>query len=184
MLDNFVVTTDDFGIPNPLIQGMDLLNPKGKFFAEHWRDGVLLERQEFPNGVTNIGKDTILNTMFNSATQIAQASWCIGIINNASFTALAATDTMASHTGWIEFSGYSEANRVAWGPGSSSGQTVTNASAATFDITTTATLQGVFVTSNNTIGGTTGTLWTTALFSSPIPVTSGDQIKITYSIAC
>ena len=156
----------------------------GKVYYEHWRDGKILLANRVPNGITNIGKDTILNVMFNNATQISQSSWCIGIIDNASFTALAATDTMASHTGWIENVAFSETNRVAWGPGSSSGQTVTNASAATFDITGTATLQGVFVTSNNTLSGTTGTLWTSALFASPIPVTSGDQIKISYSISC
>jgi hypothetical protein len=162
---------------------------KMKFFGqvgyEHIRGGkILIPKMWVPNGITNIGRDTILNTMFNSLTQTAQSSWCIGIIDNASFTALAGTDTMASHAGWIENSAYSEANRVQWGPGSSSGQTVTNATAATFDITGTATLQGVFLTSNNTISGTTGLLWTTALFASPIPVTNGDQIKISYSIAC
>lgn len=170
---------------NPVVKvKLDLFHPKGRFIVEHLRNGKVLQKQEFPNGITNIGKDTILNVMFNGATQIAQSSWCIGIIDNASFTALAATDTMASHSGWIENVNYSESNRVAWGPGSSSGQTVTNASAAVFDITATATLQGVFVTSNNTLNGTTGTLWTTALFSAPIPVSNGDQIKISYSIAC
>jgi hypothetical protein len=157
---------------------------KGLFDAEVWRKGRLILRDKFPNSITNVGAGYILDTMFNNQMQIAQSSWSIGLIDNASFTALALADTMASHSGWIENIAYSESTRVAWGPGNSSARTVTNATAATFDITGTATLQGVFVTSNNTLSGTAGTLWTEALFSSPIPVTSGDSIKISYSVAC
>ncbi len=160
------------------------LNFQGKIYYEKWSKGKLILAQKNHNAIVNVGKNYILDVMFNTQTQIAQSSWCIGIIDNASFTALAAADTMASHTGWIENTAYSESTRVAWGQASSSGQTVTNASAATFDITSTGTLQGVFLTSNNTKGGTTGTLWTEALFTSPIPVSNGDQIKISYSVAC
>ncbi len=176
--DRKIITPDNGGI-------ISILDFKGRWVAEKWRNGKLLLRDPFPNAIVNVGKNYILDTMFNNQTQIAQSSWCIGIIDNSGFTALAASDTMASHSGWTtENVAYSESTRVAWGQGSSSGQTVTNASAAVFDMTGTATLQGVFLTSNNTKSGTTGILWTEALFSSPIPVTSGDQIKISYSIAC
>lgn len=139
-----------------------------------WEDDVF-------NGITNIGKDHILDIMFNSATQIT--SWFVGIIDNASFSVLAAADTMASHAGWIEFVTYSQSTRVSWGSGASSGQSVTNASPAVFDITGSATLNGIFLNSNSTKSGTTGTLWMTGSFSSTVPVTSGDQLKSTYTIS-
>ncbi len=158
---------------------------KGVFTVEHWRDGKLLHKEEDFNSIVNVGKNYILDTMFFSQTQIATGSWCFGLIDNSGFTSLAASDTMASHSGWTtENVAYSESTRVAWGQGAASAQTTTNASAATFDMTGTATLQGVFLTSNNMKSGTSGTMWTEALFSSPIPVTSGDQIKISYSISC
>ncbi len=169
-------------IPFPTLE--QLFDPRGRFILEVIHEDGTTEHQEFPNGITNEGKNYILDTMFNSQTQIAQSAWCIGLISNSGTPTLAATDTMASHL-WTEMVAYSQSTRVAWGPGNASSQQVTNASAATFDITGTDTLYGVFMTSNNTKGGSSGVpLWTTAAFASTIPVTSGDQIKISYAIAC
>jgi hypothetical protein len=158
--------------------------PKGHFVVEH-RDkfGKLLDIYKMPNGIVNVGKDKILDDMFNDGTQTANSSWYIGLIDNSGYTALAAADTMASHSGWNEFTTYSEANRVAWGSGAASSQSTTNASPATFNITGSATVKGVFVTTNNTKSGSTGTLWATALFSSDVPVSNGDQLKVTYTVS-
>ena len=91
---------------------------------------------------------------------------------------------MSSHAGWNEFTSYTEGNRVAWGPGSASSQSVTNSTPATFNINGSGTVKGVFIVSNNTKSGTAGTLWATALFGADVPVTSGDQLKITYTVSC
>ncbi len=179
--DEMIFSLDN--IPNDF-NPMDFFNPKGRFILDITHEDGTTDHQEFPNGITNVGKDYILDVMFNSQTQILTAAWCIGLITNSGTPTLAATDTMGSHL-WTEFySGYSQSTRVAWTPSASSGQQVTNASPATFDITSTDTLYGVFVTSNNTKNGSSGILWTTAAFASTIPVTSGDQIKISYAIAC
>lgn len=156
--------------------------PKGRFIVEHYRDGVLLDTYEFPNDVTNAGKNSWLDVYFSDATQIANSAWCIGLINNSGFSALAAADTMSSHAGWAEFTGYSQSNRVAWGAGNPASQSITNSSPAVFDINATGTVYGIFVTSENTKGGTTGTLWATAGFTSPVPVVGGDQLKVTYTV--
>lgn len=150
---------------------------------EHWREGVKIREYETVNDITNEGKNLIFDVMFNNATQIANNSWFIGLISLASYTALAAADVMSSHGGWTEFTSYSQSTRVAWGSGSSSGQSVTNSSAATFDVNGSGTVKGVFVTSNSTKSGTTGKLWATALFGADVPVTSGDQLKITYTVS-
>ena len=60
--------------------------------------------------------------MFNNVTPIANNSWFVGHISLTSFTALAAADTMASHTGWTEFTGYSQSTRVAWASGAAASQ--------------------------------------------------------------
>jgi hypothetical protein len=95
---------------------------------------------------------------------------------------LAASDTMGSHAGWTEFTSYSQANRVAWGPGAAGSQSITNGTPATFDITGSGTVKGIFVANQNTKGGTTGTLWATALFPSDVPVVNTDQLKVTYTV--
>lgn len=151
---------------------------------EHYRDGKLFDIYSLHNDITNVGKGYILDTMFFNQTQIASSSWFIGLISNSGYSALAAADTMASHSGWTEFTGYSESTRVAWGPGASSSQSTTNATPATFDINATGTLKGIFVVSNSTKGGTTGTLWATGLFAADVPVSNGDQMKITYTVSC
>lgn len=158
---------------------------RGQVKIEHYDvRGRLVSEQEAPNGITNVGKDKILNDMFNGGTQTANNSWFIGLIDNASFTALAAADTMASHGGWVEFTSYSQATRVAWGSGTSTAQSTTNATPAQFDITATGNIYGVFITTVGTKSGTTGILWATAGFSSVVPVNNGDQLKCTYTVSC
>lgn len=164
------------------VSGINFRNP---ISVEHYRAGRLIEIYKTFNDVTNVGKNKILDVMFNDSTPVANNSWFLGFISLASYSALSAADTMSSHAGWIEFTGYTQSNRVAWGSGAASGQTTANASPATFDITgSPGTVKGIFATSNNSKSGTSGTLWATALFASDVPVTSGDQLKITYSVAC
>lgn len=162
----------------------NLFNPKGHFSVQHFnKNGKLIGEYEFPNGITDEGKDQILDVQFNDATQIANNSWFIGLIDLSGFTALADTDTMASHSGWNEFTSYSEATRVAWGSGAAASESTTNSSPATFNINGSGIIKGVLVPTNSTKGGTSGTLWATALFAADVPVSNGDQMKITYTVS-
>jgi len=157
---------------------------RGQFSIEHTDSaGNIIGQYEFPNGITDEGKDHILDAEFNDGTQVANASWYIGLIDLSGFTALADADTMASHSGWNEFTSYSEATRVAWGSGAAASQSTTNASPATFNINGSGTVKGVFVPTNSTKSGTSGTLWATALFAADVPVSNGDQLKITYTVS-
>lgn len=165
---------------NPTI--IDILF-SGHYKVEHYRGNRLLGCYRFPNGITNVGKNKILDVMFNDGAQIANNSWFIGLVDSSGFTAFAATDTMASHGGWNEFTSYSEATRVAWGSGAASGQSTTNSTPATFNINGSGTVKGVFIPSNSTKSGTTGTLWSTAAFSADVPVNNGDQLKVTYTVS-
>lgn len=161
----------------------DALRFRNPITMEHFRKGKFLKRYRTFNDITNVGKNYILNVMFNGGTQIANNSWFVGLISNTSYTALAAADTMSSHSGWTEFTSYSQSNRVAWGSQTATSQSTSNTTPATFDITGSGTVKGVFITSNSTISGTTGTLWATALFGADVPVTNGDQLKITYTVS-
>lgn len=162
----------------------DNVKLKGRFKVEVTRkDTGKIDTYEFDNDIVNLGKNYILDVMFHDQTQIAGSAWCIGLISSSGYSALAAADVMNSHAGWTEFTSYSQSTRVAWGAGSPSGQAITNGTPAQFDITATGTLKGVFITSQNTKSGTSGTLWATALFSADVPVNNGDQIKITYTVS-
>src|SRR3990172_469751 len=67
------------------------INPRGRFKVEHWRAGEKIGEYEFPNGITNQGKNSLLDIMFHGATQIA--TWYLGMIQTAGWSALAAGDT-------------------------------------------------------------------------------------------
>ncbi len=158
--------------------------PKGRFKVEHVRDGKVIGEYAFNNGIVDVGLNHILETQFHSGTQIT--TWYIGLIDSADYSALADADTMSSHAGWVENEDYTAANRPAWGAGTASGRQITNASTVDFAMNATVTIKGLFIcggTGTATKGGTTGTLWSTGLFGTPVACNSGDTLKITYTIA-
>lgn len=154
----------------------------GRFKVEHFdKDGKLKGTHEFPNGIVDVGLNHILDTQFNAGAGVP--NWYIGLINNSGYTALANSDTMASHAGWAETSAYTESTRPEWTAGAAATRSVTNPTAIDFSINATVVLRGIFITSVNTKGGTTGVLWATALFASTVSAENGDTLKVTYTVS-
>ena len=153
---------------------------KGRFQIEHIRDGVVLQKIDQPNGITDVGLNKILDVMFHGITAIG--TWYVGLIDNASYSTLAAGDTMASHAGWIECIAYDEGTRSEWTEGAAAAKSITNATALTFTMNASKTIKGIFVSSASDKSGATGTLWSTAAFGSTVTVVSGDLLKITYTV--
>ena len=144
-------------------------------------DGALKWRDVATNKIVNAGLNHILGVEFSGTTQVLSAGWYVGLAGSSPTPA--AADTMASHSGWTEIAAYSQANRPAWGPGAAASQQVANASAAVFSINGTATVGGAFIVSNNTISGSTGTLFSVAAFSQGNKsCSSGDTVNVTYTI--
>ena len=157
------------------------LKPSGVFTVEIFdKNGKLKQTIEIPNGVTTVGKNLMLGAMFNGVSPAT--TWYIGLIDNSGYSAVAAGDTMSSHTGWNEFTTYDESARVEWTEGAAASGSITSSSVSTFTIGGNGTLRGIFVVSNSTKGGTSGTLWSTALFAAATAVADDDQIKITYTV--
>lgn len=155
---------------------------QGRFQVQHLnRKGEVVNEFEVPNGIVDEGLNHILDTQFNGGTPVDP--WYIGLISNAAFSSLSNSDTMASHSGWAETSAYTEANRPEWTAGAASGRSVTNGTAIDFSINATVSINGIFITSNNTKSGTAGVLWSTASFASPISAENGDTLKVTYTVS-
>lgn len=153
----------------------------GTFKIDHIRDGKVIGEYEFDNSVVDVGMNHLLDVLFNGTTQVT--TWYMGLVDNAGFTAYAAGDTSASHAGWTEFTSYSEAVRQTWDPGSASARSLSNGTAVTFSINGTGTVKGLFTISDSTKSGTTGTLFSTASFSSTVAVINGDSLKVTYTVS-
>lgn len=117
-----------------------------------WRDVI------GPNLVVNEGLSYLLQCGLSNETA-AITTWYI-LLMDAS-PSVAAGDTIASHAGWTENQNYDEATRQTWEAGSESGQSVDNsASKATFTMDTDSdSVGGAALASDNTKGGSTGTLY-------------------------
>lgn len=155
---------------------------KGRFSVQCFdKDGNLKWEEDFPNGIVDEGIEYLLDAGFNGGSQVS--TWYMGLVDNAGFSAFANADTMASHSGWSESTAYTESNRPEWTAGAAATRAVTNGSTVDFSMNATATIRGIFITSDNTKSGTTGTLWSTAAFSSNASVTNGDSLKVTYTVS-
>lgn len=155
---------------------------KGQFQIEHRNSaGELVGTYDIPNGIVDEGLNHILETQFNGGTPIT--AWYIGLINNASYSALANADVMNSHAGWIETAVYGEATRPEWTAGTATGRAITNSAVVDFSINATITIKGIFITSSSTKSGTTGVLWSTAAFASNVTANNGDTLKVTYTVS-
>lgn len=142
------------------------------------KQGRLKWVEEVKNLVTTEGLNHALDVVFKSGAQLT--SWFVGLIDNSGFSAIAAADTLASHAGWTEATGYT-GNRQALTLGTISAGSVDNsASKAAFPITGTATINGGFVASVAT--GTSGILYGAASFSSPRAVENGDTLNVTATL--
>ena len=151
------------------------------------KDGNLKWTAESKNLVVNVGLQYMAGSALTSVSQIT--TWYLGLYGAGASNTPAAGDTMASHAGWTEVTAYSNANRVTATlvtATTANPSVVTNtASPAVFNINGTATVGGAFLTSENTKGGTTGTLFSAADFGSPgdRSVVNSDTLSVTYTFS-
>lgn len=160
----------------------------GKFKMECFdKDGNLKWSAEEKNLVVNVGLQYMCGTALTSVAQIT--TWYIGLYGAGASNTPAAGDTMSSHIGWTEVTPYSNATRPActFTTATTANPSVAtnSASPASYTINATATVGGAFLVSNSTKGGSTGTLFSAADFSSPgdRSVVSGDTLTVTYTLS-
>lgn len=159
----------------------------GSFKVECFdKDGKLKWVAENHNLVVNVGLQYMAGVALTSTAQIT--SWYIGLYGAGASNTPAAGDTMALHGGWTEVTPYA-GNRPAAtfvAATNANPSVVTNsASPASFSINATQTVGGAFLVSDNTAGGSTGTLFSASDFQSPGDrnVVSGDTLNVTYTFS-
>ena len=142
-------------------------------------DGSIRWEDDLSNLVVTVGKNDLLNQYFRGSAYTA--AFFVGLKTAGS---ISAADTMASKS-WTEITAYSNATRPAFTAAvPSGGSTDNSASPAVFNINGTATVGGCFITTNNTKGGTAGTLFSATDFAVARSVLSGDTLTVTYTISC
>lgn len=160
----------------------------------HDKDGNLKWEENFPNLVTAVGKQLMLDTLLKGSAYSVTGPF-LGL-TNASLTP-AATDTMTTLVGGgKEFTAYTVGGSAVrgtavFGSATSSGSTPSNvttstATAVTYTITGGGgTVYGCFLVTgsgaSSTQSNTSGTLYSEGNFSTSKVTTAGDTVSVTYS---
>lgn len=149
------------------------------------KDGNLKWETSEHNLVVNEGLAYMNDTFFSGSSYTK--SLYLGLITGpGSGTAYSATDTLASHAGWTEYTDYSGARKaVTMGSATSADPSViATASAVGFTISGSGgTVAGAFLCTVSS--GTSGVLFSEADFQSPGDrvVVSGDTLNVTYTFS-
>lgn len=149
------------------------------------KDGNIKWTDVAPNIVVNVGLDHAIDVILGGAGEESQIHpWYLGVTDSS--PTFAAGDTMASHGGWTENTTYSEANRQEFvDANTGTGQRDNTASVATITANGSSTAGGLFLVSDNTKGGTSGTLFSGAAFSGgDRSLVNLDTLDLTYTVSC
>ena len=149
---------------------------KNVYFVECFDPaGRLKWSERIENLIVNEGLNEILEKFWKGSSYTA--AHFVGLKGTG---AIAAANTMAAHAAWSDVVPYSNATRPGLTMGAVASQSVDNtASKAVFNLDATATVAGMFVTTNNTKSGTTGILIGAGDFAAPRAVSNGDTLNVT-----
>lgn len=152
-------------------------------------DGQIKWCETIENVVCTVGKNLMLDTAL-AGTAYTVAGPYLGLISSVSYTAVAAADTMTSHTGWLEAGGanaptYTGNRQVAAWSASAAGVKALSAPLA-YAITGTGTIKGAFLVFGSgalaTKDNTGGTLWSAGTFTTgDKAVVNADTVNVSYS---
>jgi hypothetical protein len=152
----------------------------------HDAQGNLKWEETTHNLVVNQGLQDMNNKYFKGSAYTA--AWYLGLITGpGSGTTIAAADTLASHSGWTEFTNYSGNRKaVTFGTPTTADPSVVDNSASPSSFTITSSggvVAGAFLCS--VASGTSGTLFSASDFQSPgdRTVVAGDTLTVTYTFS-
>jgi hypothetical protein len=153
------------------------------------KDGNIKWQDTFENIVTTVGKNLALDTFLAGSAYTVTGPY-MGLISSLSWSAVAASDTMGSHAGWVEAGGvaaphYSGTRKTcAWN--AASGGSKSLSAGLVFTFTSSGTVKGAFIVygsaATNAIDGTAGTLYSAGLFSGgDKTVANLDTLTVSYT---
>ena len=160
------------------------------FKCFEYEGGPLVWEEKISNVVATVGKNLMLQTALTGSAYTVVGPY-MGLISSVSFTAVAAADTMASHTGWTEAGSTNAptfAARIAPAFGTAATGAIALSAATSFTMTGAGTLQGAFIAYGTgavtTLMSTAGTLLSAGVFTAGAqPVNSANVVQVSYSLS-
>ena len=167
----------------------DGLRVRGLFQVQHRNSsGVLLWSDEFPNLITTLGKNGLLDT-YLSGTSYTTVGPFMGLISSVSWSAVASGDTMASHAGWTEAGNanaptFAARLTCAWNAAVAGVKQLS--AGLTFTFTSAGTVEGAFLVLGSgavsTIDNTSGLLFSAGAFTAGARIVQpNDMLTVSYS---
>ena len=151
---------------------------------EHFRGGKLIDKWEYDNVCTDEGLDHMLDSTFDSATQIT--AWYVEIFED---DVTPDGDTTYAVPVYTPSDAYDEATRPAYVAAAAASQVTTNAaSKAVFTIDATKTIYGAALVGGGSDGDTPkdvaggGTLFSASKFTAAKAVVDDDVLNVTIAI--
>lgn len=151
----------------------------GRFIGQIRRAGQIIDEFECPNLVVNEGLNSLLNIMFNGASQIT--TWYLGIFEG-NYTPVGSVTAATITAAATECTAYASSTRPEYVEVASTAQSVTNAaSRASFVMNATKTVYGAFLVSASAKSATSGVLFSATRFSTAKALESADELLLTYT---
>lgn len=151
------------------------------------KDGNLKWEDSAKNIVVNTGLQDMNAKYFSGSAYTA--AWYIGLVTGpGAGNTYAAADTLASHAGWTEDTGYSGGDRATatFGTATTADPSVINnsGSVGVFSINATTTIAGAFLTNIEDNTDNVGLLFSVSSFTGgDRAVVSGDTLNVTYEFS-
>lgn len=152
-------------------------------------EGRVVWLEAFDNVVTTAGKNAILTEALQGSSYSVTGPFML-LISSASFSAVSAADTMASHAGWLEAGATNSPHYSGTRPtvtfSSASGGSIVSTGTNAFAFTNSGTVQGIAMVYGSgavsTIDSTAGTLLSAGTLSAAQPVINGNTVTATYTL--
>lgn len=148
-------------------------------YQVHDENGLLIESGFCRNRILNAGRTLALNVLLGATAK--PTNWYGGLISSTSYSAIADADTMASHTGWTEFTSYNEAARQTLTFGTAASSSISTSSSITFTASAVGIVVGFFLVDVSTKGGSTGNIWCAGELSQNRSLQVGQTISVSYT---
>jgi hypothetical protein len=155
----------------------------GVFSFSVVRDGQVIDAWDEDNIIVDEGLNYALDTSFSGGTPIT--TWYIGLFKN-SYVPIASNIMATFPSAGVANEAtteYLEATRPAWVEAGVANKVITNsASPAVFNVQSSVTVQGSFLSSSSVKGGTAGVLSAAAKFAAPRVLEANDVLNIVYTL--
>lgn len=133
------------------------------------------------NIVVDQGLTSMLDVYLGAATQLS--SWYVALFEG-NYTPVSSVTAATIASASTECTAYTNSTRLAYTPAAAASKAITNAaSRANFVFNASKTIYGAFLISDNTKGGTAGTLFSAARFGTSKAVASSDELLLTYAFS-